>query len=193
MTEEQPTPNIKRAFDFVVASVLIVLTSWIFLLIIAVYLITRNTPIIFRQSRVGKGGRLFTLFKFRTLDSKTGAAFRFGNFLRATSLDELPQLFQVVSGTLSLVGPRPLLPEYEKLFSQEQWKRHRVLPGITGWAQVNGRHAISWTKKFRLDVWYVEHWSFGLDLRILLKTAGIIFSFKPDVSLKEDKFTGNEE
>jgi lipopolysaccharide/colanic/teichoic acid biosynthesis glycosyltransferase len=192
MDYELPTPRIKRAFDILVSFILIVLGSWIFLLLILIYWITRNTPIFFYQPRIGKGGRVFTMVKFRTIDTNTGAPFAFGNFLRATTLDELPQLFQVLSGKLSMVGPRPLLTEYEKLYSAQQWRRHNVLPGITGWAQVNGRHAISWTRKFELDTWYVDHWSFGLDIWILIKTAGIVFSFKPDVSLKEDKFTGGE-
>jgi undecaprenyl phosphate N,N'-diacetylbacillosamine 1-phosphate transferase len=180
----------KRVIDLVISLVLITVCSWLFLVIILVYLFTFNLPIFFRQARIGKGEQMFDLIKFRTLDVETKQSFWLGSFLRFTSLDELPQLFQVVSGKLALVGPRPLPVEYLNLFSEEQRKRHSVLPGITGWAQVNGRNSISWQKKFELDVYYVEHQSFWFDTKILLKTVLLIFSFKKDVSLTEEKFTG---
>jgi lipopolysaccharide/colanic/teichoic acid biosynthesis glycosyltransferase len=193
MKDDFPTPVAKRAFDVVVSLMLILLTSWIMLLIVVAYWLTGNSPAFFIQPRIGKGNRIFVMYKFRTLNQPGSQPFRLGNFLRATSLDELPQLFQVLAGQLSLVGPRPLLVDYAGLFSEEQLRRHDVLPGITGWAQVNGRNEITWQRKLELDVWYVDHWSFWLDIRILFKTLVIIFSFRPDVSLQESKFTGNKE
>jgi lipopolysaccharide/colanic/teichoic acid biosynthesis glycosyltransferase len=140
-----------------------------------------GSPVLFRQRRPGHRGEPFTLVKFRTMAESRGPdgaplpdaarLTRLGRFLRSTSLDELPQLWNVLRGELSLVGPRPLLMEYLPLYSPEQARRHDVLPGITGWAQVNGRNAISWEQKFALDVWYVDHWSPWLDLRILLMTV----------------------
>jgi lipopolysaccharide/colanic/teichoic acid biosynthesis glycosyltransferase len=139
-----------------------------------------GSPVLFVQQRPGLRGRGFRLVKFRTMKSAVGHDGRelpdaerltaLGRFLRATSLDELPQLWNVLRGDLSLVGPRPLLVQYLERYTPEQARRHDVLPGITGWAQVNGRNAISWEEKFALDVWYVDHWSFVLDLRILLLT-----------------------
>ena len=138
-------------------------------------------PILFRQTRIGLNGRPFTLYKFKTMrDPRPGEdrlandavrLTRFGRFLRTTSLDELPSLWNVLRGDMRLVGPRPLLPEYLPLYTPEQLRRHEVKPGITGWAQVNGRNAISWAEKFRLDVWYVDNRSFWLDLKILWLTV----------------------
>jgi lipopolysaccharide/colanic/teichoic acid biosynthesis glycosyltransferase len=139
------------------------------------------TIMLFRQTRIGLHGRPFTLYKFKTMrDARPGEdamatdavrLTRFGRFLRATSLDELPTLWNVIKGDMRLVGPRPLLPEYLPLYTPEQMRRHEVKPGITGWAQVNGRNAISWEEKFRLDVWYVDHRSAWLDLKILWLTV----------------------
>ena len=144
-----------------------------------------GSPVLFRQMRPGRDGRLFELIKFRTMttgkDEKgkplpdAQRLTKFGNVLRRSSLDELPELWNVVKGNMSLVGPRPLLVEYLPLYTQEQSRRHEVRPGITGWAQVNGRNAISWEEKFALDVWYVEHVGFRLDAAILGKTLGQIF------------------
>ena len=132
-------------------------------------------PVLFRQERAGKGGRIFTMLKFRTMRAGDGTdaerLTRIGRFLRATSLDELPQLLHVLSGKMSLVGPRPLPSRYLPRYSPEQARRHEVRPGITGWAQVNGRNALSWDEKFRLDVWYVDNRSFFLDLKILFLTV----------------------
>lgn len=135
---------------------------------------------LFRQTRIGLNGRTFTLYKFKTMrDPRPGEdamatdavrLTRFGRFLRSTSLDELPTLWNVIKGDMRLVGPRPLLPEYLPLYTPEQMRRHEVKPGITGWAQVNGRNAISWEEKFRLDVWYVDHRTFWLDVKILWLT-----------------------
>jgi len=136
-------------------------------------------PVFFLQERPGRSGRSFRLVKFRTMRSGAGPdgerLTSLGRFLRSTSLDELPQLWNVLRGELSLVGPRPLLVQYLRRYTPDQARRHEVLPGITGWAQVNGRNAISWEEKFALDVWYVDHWSLGLDLRILVRTLGQVF------------------
>lgn len=151
--------------------ILIALLVWIFL----------GWPVLFSQQRPGLDGKPFTLYKFRTMrdaKSPTGACLpdgerltRFGTFLRAASLDELPELFNVLLGDMSLVGPRPLLMEYLSLYTPEQFRRHEVRPGITGWAQVNGRNAVSWDERFKMDVWYVDNRSFRLDLKILWMTA----------------------
>ena len=140
-----------------------------------------GAPVLFRQTRPGLHGRPFTMYKFRTMRDAVDARGRalpdaermtgLGRFLRASSVDELPGLFNVLLGDMSLVGPRPLLEEYLPLYTPEQARRHEVRPGVTGWAQVNGRNALSWEEKFALDVWYVDHRSFALDLRILLLTV----------------------
>ena len=136
------------------------------------------------------------MWKFRTLslDERlpvTDRSFMWGKFLRFTSLDELPQLWNILRGEMSFVGPRPLPEEYLSLYSKEQIKRHEVKPGVTGWAQVNGRNSIPWKKKFELDLYYVDNISFKLDLMILIKTLAVMLSFKKDVSLEEEKFKGN--
>lgn len=143
---------------------------------------TMGSPVLFRQRRPGRGERVFDIVKFRTMREATDAEGRplsdaerltpVGRWLRATSVDELPQLWNVVRGELSLVGPRPLLVRYLPRYSPEQRRRHEVMPGITGWAQIHGRNAISWEEKFALDVWYVDHWSLALDARILIETVG---------------------
>jgi lipopolysaccharide/colanic/teichoic acid biosynthesis glycosyltransferase len=138
-------------------------------------LVSMGIPIFFRQSRPGKGGRIFRILKIRTMRSGDGAdddrLTRVGRFLRATSLDELPELWNVLKGDMSLVGPRPLLEEYLPLYSSDQARRHSIRPGITGWAQINGRNALTWEEKFELDVWYVDHRSLRLDLKILWITV----------------------
>ena len=175
----------KRAFDFVLAAIGVLLFA-LPLLVLAV-LVRRKlgSPVLFRQVRPGRGGRPFEMVKFRTMTSERGPdgallpdAQRltdFGRFLRATSLDELPQLWNVLKGDMSFVGPRPLLVEYLPLYSAQEARRHEVRPGITGWAQVNGRNALSWQEKFRLDVWYVDHRSMALDCRILWMTVRKVF------------------
>lgn len=152
---------------------------------------TMGTPVFFRQERPGLHGKPFHIYKLRTMKDARDRAGNLlpdaerltalGRFLRKTSLDELPQLVNVLKGDLSLVGPRPLLMQYLPLYDAEQARRHDVLPGITGWAQVNGRNALSWEEKFALDVWYVDHWSLALDLRILAKTAAKVLGSK-DIS-----------
>ncbi|MFC0666419.1 sugar transferase [Azotobacter chroococcum] len=170
----------KRLFDLLVATTALLLLAP--LLLVLAWLVRRRigTPVLFRQLRPGLHGRPFELLKFRSMREALDERGRplpdaerltpFGRFLRASSLDELPELWNVLRGDMSLVGPRPLLMEYLPLYTPEQARRHAVRPGITGWAQVNGRNALSWEEKFRLDVWYVDHRSFRLDLRILLLT-----------------------
>lgn len=170
----------KRAFDLAVGGLVAVLALPLLLVIALLVRVAIGNPVLFRQERPGIGGRPFTLLKFRTMSDETDAngrplpdevrLGRFGKWLRASSLDELPEIFNVLAGDMSLIGPRPLLMEYLPLYTAEQMRRHGVRPGITGWAQVNGRNAISWSQKFALDVWYVDHWSIGLDLRILWMT-----------------------
>ena len=174
----------KRIFDLlIVCSTCIVI--WPILVVISfLVIINHGLPILFRQQRPGLGGRPFWLLKFRTMtDARDGAGnllpdvarlTAFGRFLRAASLDELPELLNVLKGDMSLVGPRPLLMQYLGRYAPEQARRHEVRPGITGWAQVNGRNAISWEEKFRLDVWYVDHRSLWLDIKIIAMTIGKI-------------------
>lgn len=175
----------KRLFDLVVALCALLLL-WPLLLLLALLVRIRiGAPVLFRQQRPGLHGRPFVIYKFRTMTDARGVdgellpdAGRltpFGRFLRRFSLDELPQLYNVVRGDMSLVGPRALLMEYLPLYSAGQARRHAVRPGITGWAQVNGRNAISWEEKFEYDVWYVDHRSFRLDMRILWMTVKKVF------------------
>ena len=170
----------KRTFDLLVSLILLILLSPVMLVIAVLVRIKLGRPVLFSQERPGLHGRLFRLYKFRTMRDARGADDRllpdeerltkFGRFLRASSLDELPELFNVLKGEMSLVGPRPLLVAYLERYTPEQARRHEVLPGITGWAQVNGRNALSWESKFKLDVWYVDNRSFWLDLKILFLT-----------------------
>jgi sugar transferase EpsL len=172
--------HLKRLFDFVGAAVLLVLLSPVLAAVAALVTIGIGPPVLFRQQRPGLHGKPFTILKFRTMVDAIDAngnllpdAQRItllGRFLRRTSLDELPELVNVLRGDMSLVGPRPLLNEYLPLYSQEQMRRHAVRPGITGWSQVNGRNALTWEEKIELDLWYVDNRSFRLDLRILLTT-----------------------
>ncbi|MBA6409127.1 sugar transferase [Pseudoalteromonas sp. 5Ae-yellow] len=175
----------KRLFDFLVALCVLLI---LFPIIIVVAILIRfklGSPILFTQNRPGLNGKVFKMMKFRSmLDGKDKHGnllpddermTKFGTFLRSTSLDELPGLFNVLKGDMSLVGPRPLLVQYLPLYSSEQARRHNVRPGITGWAQVNGRNAISWGQKFKLDVWYVDNQSFLLDIKILLLTVKKVF------------------
>lgn len=194
----------KRLFDIVVALSLLLLLSPVMLVVALMVWRFLGRPLLLQQVRPGLHGKPFRFLKFRTMSEETDEHGQllpdemrlsaFGKRLRSSSLDELPQLINVLKGEMSLVGPRPLLMEYLPLYSPEQSRRHLVRPGITGWAQVNGRNAISWEEKFALDVWYVENQSFFLDLRILfmtvmrvLKRSGI--SQQGEVSAK--KFTGN--
>jgi lipopolysaccharide/colanic/teichoic acid biosynthesis glycosyltransferase len=173
-------PLSKRILDLCIVSVGLILISPVLVLIALLVRIFLGSPVLFRQVRPGHRGRLFELYKFRSMtEARDGMGrllpdeqrlTRFGRFLRASSLDELPELFNVLRGEMSWVGPRPLLRQYLERYTPEQARRHDVLPGITGWAQVNGRNALTWEDKFHLDVWYVDHWSFWLDLKILSLT-----------------------
>lgn len=160
---------------------------WPILLIIAIWLhfVNKGAGVFFTQARPGKNARIFKVIKFKSMTDERDAdgnllpdkerLTKVGRFVRSTSIDELPQLINVLKGDMALVGPRPLLPQYLSLYSKEQARRHEVRPGITGWAQVNGRNAISWTKKFELDVWYVDHCSFRLDVKIIFLTIKKVF------------------
>lgn len=171
---------LKRLVDLVGAGLAIVLLSP--LIAIVAYLVRRNlgSPIFFTQRRPGLNGKPFIMYKFRTMSDARDSEgkllpddqrlTRFGQFLRSTSLDELPELWNVIKGEMSLVGPRPLLMKYLELYTPEQARRHEVKPGITGWAQVNGRNALTWEEKFKLDVWYVDNWNLALDLKIIWLT-----------------------
>jgi sugar transferase EpsL len=166
----------KRLLDISVAGVALIVLSPVLLATALLVRFTLGSPVLFRQTRPGKNGRPFTILKFRTMGGRAGAeddAARLtavGRMLRSLSLDELPELVNVLRGNMSLVGPRPLLMQYLDRYTLEQARRHEVTPGITGWAQVNGRNALGWDDKFRHDVWYVEHCSLSLDLRILMMT-----------------------
>ena len=175
----------KFVFDLLVSVILLIVTMPLILIVAALVRLKLGSPILFTQNRPGLNGNTFKMMKFRTmLDAKDKQGnllpddqrmTKFGSFLRSTSLDELPGLFNVLKGDMSLVGPRPLLVQYLPLYNKEQARRHNVRPGITGWAQVNGRNAISWEQKFELDVWYVNNQSMWLDLKILLLTVKKVF------------------
>ena len=173
-------PLSKRIFDLVSASLGLLILSPLILLIAILVAIFIGMPILFQQQRPGYKARPFYIYKFRTMTDTRDAEgnllpdaarlTRFGRFLRSLSLDELPELYNILRGDMSLVGPRPLITEYLPLYSPEQMRRHDVFPGLTGWAQINGRNAIDWPTRFALDVWYVDHRSFWLDIQIILKT-----------------------
>lgn len=197
-------PASKRVFDLALALPLLVATMPLMLVVAIAIRITSGPPVLFWQTRPGLAARLFRMAKFRTMQGSpdprrvdrgdAGRITGLGSFLRATSLDELPTLWNVVRGDMSLVGPRPLLPEYLPLYSPEQSRRHDVPPGVTGWAQINGRNSISWEEKFELDVWYVDHRSVWLDLRILALTAAKVFrreGVNQQGSVTVDSFTGS--
>ena len=197
---------LKRLLDIVIASSALVLLSPVYALV--AYKVKKNlgSPVLFRQLRPGLYGKPFEMVKFRTMKDALDAQGNplpdserltpFGKMLRATSLDEMPELWNVIKGDMSIVGPRPLLMEYLPLYNREQAKRHNVRPGITGHAQVNGRNAISWEKKFELDTWYVENQSLWLDFKIMLKTVKKVIA-KDDISAEGEatmtKFTGTPE
>ena len=197
---------LKRLLDIVIASSALVLLSPVYAFV--AYKVRKNmgSPVLFRQVRPGLNGKPFEMIKFRSMKDAldldgnplpdSERLTRFGKMLRATSLDEMPELWNVIKGDMSIVGPRPLLMEYLPLYNQEQAKRHNVRPGITGYAQVNGRNAISWEKKFELDTWYVENQSLWLDFKIMLKTVKKVIA-KDDISAEGEatmtKFTGTPE
>jgi len=174
----------KRLFDLLLTIPALILLAPVLALVALIVRLKLGSPVLFRQQRPGQQTRPFTIYKFRTMADKRDSHNRplpdakrltpFGQFLRSTSLDELPELFNVLKGEMSLIGPRPLLMKYLDRYTANQMRRHEVKPGITGWAQVNGRNKISWNEKFALDVWYVDHCSLGLDLKILVSTIWII-------------------
>jgi lipopolysaccharide/colanic/teichoic acid biosynthesis glycosyltransferase len=195
---------LKRSIEFVITLFGVLILLPIYLLVIPFIYINIGSPIFFKQSRPGINGKVFNIYKFRTMtnirddngillpDKKRLT--KFGKFLRSTSLDEIPSLWSVLRGDMSLVGPRPLLVEYLPLYSKKQARRHEIKPGITGWAQVNGRNALSWDKKFEMDVWYVDNQSFLLDIKILWLTIKKVIqrdgiSHNNHVSM--NKFKGN--
>lgn len=195
----------KRIFDVIVSFLVLVALSPFFLITAIVVRKNLGAPIFFAQNRPGLNGKIFRMFKFRSMldavdengdplpDDKRITTF--GMFLRSTSLDELPSLINVLKGDMSLVGPRPLLVEYLPLYSEEQLRRHDVLPGVTGWAQVNGRNAIGWEDKFKLDVWYVDNYSLWLDIKIIILTAKKVLvrdGIRSDGEVSMSKFTGSK-
>jgi sugar transferase EpsL len=196
----------KRLFDFTFALLALVVLSPILLLTALLVGIFIGTPLLFKQQRPGYKGRPFFIYKFRTMTNRltpngnllpdAERLTRFGRFLRSLSLDELPELFNILRGDMSFVGPRPLLMEYLPLYSEEQARRHNVVPGLTGWAQVNGRNTITWEDKFKYDIWYVDHWSFLLDIKIILMTFGKVFKregISQEGQATTEYFTGNKK
>lgn len=176
---------LKRIIDFFLASLGLILVSPFFIVLTILLAIANNGNAYFMQDRPGKNGKTFRLFKFRTMNNKCDEKGKLlsdharlspiGRFVRSTSLDEIPQLINVLKGDMSLIGPRPLLVRYLPLYTMDQARRHEVRPGITGWTQVNGRNSLSWVKKFELDIWYVDHVSFRLDMKILWMTIKKVF------------------
>jgi lipopolysaccharide/colanic/teichoic acid biosynthesis glycosyltransferase len=193
----------KRPFDFLISLLFLALLSPVLIIISICILMNNGRPIFFYQNRPGRNNKIFKLIKFRTMtiqdtnsssDDEMSRVFSFGRFIRTTSLDELPELVNVLKGEMSLVGPRPLLVEYLDLYNDEQASRHNIKPGITGWAQINGRNNISWEEKFNLDIWYLKNHSFLLDLKILFITIYRVVQRK-DINKKDHvsmaKFKGN--
>ncbi|WP_303181959.1 sugar transferase [uncultured Butyricimonas sp.] len=195
----------KRYFDFIIV-LCVLLVIWPILLVIAMWLhyANKGTGAFFTQERPGKDGKIFKVIKFKSMTDERDAEGKLlpdavrltpvGRFVRSTSLDELPQLINVLKGDMALIGPRPLLVQYLPLYSKEQARRHEVRPGITGWAQCHGRNAISWTDKFKLDVWYVDHCSFLLDLKIVFITIKKVFireGISSRTSVTMEAFTGD--
>lgn len=199
------TSWLKRFLDILISLILVIITFPLLLVVMLwIGIAYKGLSVFFCQNRVGKNNRIFKIIKFKTMTDgkdKNGDLLpdeqrltKIGKFIRSSSIDELPQLINVLKGDMSLIGPRPLLVQYLPLYSKEQARRHEVRPGITGWAQVNGRNAISWKKKFKLDVWYVDHRSFFLDLRILLVTIMKIFKregISSDTNVTMEPFTGD--
>lgn len=197
--------GVKRTLDFcIVLAVLLIIWPILLLITIWLHFANKRAGAFFTQERPGKNGKIFKVIKFKTMTDERDAngnllpdaerLTKVGRFVRSTSIDELPQLINVLKGDMALIGPRPLLPKYLPLYSKDQARRHEVRPGITGWAQVNGRNAISWTKKFELDVWYVDHCSFLLDVKIIFLTIKKVFvreGISSDTSVTMEPFTGN--
>ena len=200
------TPTIKRILDFVLSIIIMLVCLPVMLIVGLIIFLTEGKPIFFFHERPGKDGQPFKLIKFRSMRNARDAEgnllpdgeriTNFGNFIRKTSIDELPEFINVLRGEMSLVGPRPLLMQYVDRYSPQQFRRHEVLPGITGWAQVNGRNTISWNEKFMLDIWYIDHWSVWLDIKILLLTVWKVISgegISQAGRATMDEFMGNED
>lgn len=196
---------IKRVLDIVGSLLLLVFLSWLIILVLILAKIKLGSSAIFKQPRPGLNGKVFYVYKFRTMTDErdengdllpdSDRLTSFGKLLRKLSLDELPQLWNVLKGDMSFVGPRPLLVEYLPLYNERQAQRHKVRPGITGWAQINGRNAISWEQKFEYDVWYVENQSFWLDMKILFLTGKKVFvseGISQEGQATIEKFTGSK-
>lgn len=191
--------GLKRGLDFVIVlTALLIIWPILLLLIIFLHFANRGGGVFFTQDRTGRNTKIFKAIKFKTMTDERDAEgnllpdvdrlTKIGKIVRSLSIDELPQLINVLKGDMALVGPRPLLPKYLPLYSKEQFRRHEVRPGITGWAQVNGRNNISWTKKFELDVWYVDHCSFWLDVKIILLTVKKVL-FREDINMEGNATT----
>lgn len=196
---------IKRWLDFILSLFAIIILSPILLIVALLVRIKLGSPVIFKQERPGLHEKIFTLYKFRTMTDgkdKDGNLLpddqrltKFGKLLRSTSLDELPELFNILKGDMSIVGPRPLLVKYLPLYNEHQKHRHDARPGFTGWAQCNGRNALSWEEKFDLDIYYVKHLTFILDLSVIFKTIKIVFlreGISSDTSVTMEEFRGTE-
>jgi lipopolysaccharide/colanic/teichoic acid biosynthesis glycosyltransferase len=196
---------LKRCIDLIVSLIGFVILLPVFLVVFVVLLVVNNGKVFFLQSRPGLHGRIFKVIKFKTMNDRKDKSGNLlpdserltaaGRFIRKTSLDEIPQLINVIRGDMSLIGPRPLLKDYLPLYSEFQRKRHNVRPGITGWAQINGRNLISWQQKFEYDVWYVDHLSFLLDVKIFFSTLGKVFKsegISSTGSATMERFTGIE-
>ena len=176
---------IKRLLDIVISAIALILLSPFMLIIYLLVRINLGGPVFFLQERIGKDNKVFKMIKFRTMKNSTDKngnllsdnerLTKFGSFLRSFSIDELPELINILKGDMSLVGPRALLVQYLEHYNSEQIRRHEVLPGLTGWAQINGRNSITWNEKFKLDIWYVDNWSLWLDIKIFFLTFGKVF------------------
>ena len=197
---------IKRLLDFTLSFLALIVLSPVLLVTAVLVRIKLGSPIIFRQERPGKFEKIFRLYKFRSMTDECDEngnllpddqrLTRFGQILRSTSLDELPELLNILRGDMSIVGPRPLLVKYLPLYNEEQKHRHDVRPGLTGWAQANGRNAISWEEKFKLDVWYVQHISFCVDVKVIFMTVKKVFcrdGISSETSVTMEEFSGTKE
>lgn len=197
---------IKRGMDFTVALTALIILSPLMLIVALLIKLNRDGPVLFKQKRPGLGGKIFTVYKFRTMSVKTHdeqgrelsdfeRMSKIGNLLRKTSVDELPQFINILKGDMSFIGPRPLLTEYLELYTPEQMRRHEVRPGISGWAQVNGRNTITWEEKFMLDVEYVDNMSFGMDIKIFVRTILNVLKqdgINSDAANTMEKFQGTK-
>ena len=196
---------VKRLFDIILSLFFIILFCWLYLIVAILVRVKLGSPVLFKQPRPGKDEKIFNMYKFRTMtDGKdengnllpdADRMTPFGSFLRKTSLDELPEMFTILKGDMSFVGPRPLLVKYLPLYNEEQHRRHDVRPGLTGWAQVNGRNLLSWEDKFEKDVYYVDHVSFLLDLKIIFKTVAVVLNhsgISSETDATMEAFTGTK-